>query len=74
MMAYLSHFIECHDNDSSSKALYCPSLFKEVCLSLLEADGVDNALALGALEPRFNDGKVGGINAQRNLWRPHDVM
>lgn len=62
MMAYLSYFIKCHDNDSSSEASYYPSLFKEVRLSLLEANGVDNALALRALESGLNDGKVGGIN------------
>ena len=47
--------VEGHDDDGGAVAADRPRVPQERLLPLLEADGVDDALALDALEPGFQD-------------------
>src|SRR5690625_6760403 len=47
----LALLVEGHDDDCGAIALAEAGLVQEVLLAVLEADGVDDALALNALEP-----------------------
>ncbi len=51
-------------------ALMVRACFHELLLALLETDGVDDALALKAFEPRFDDGEVGAVEHD---GKPGDV-
>lgn len=65
--AHLSFFIKSHDDHSSTKLLDPPGLLQEVLLPLLQADAVDDALALAALQAGFNHGEIGRVDAQGHL-------
>lgn len=66
-ITHLPFFIKSHDHHSSSKLLNLSSLLQEVFLSLLQANAVDNALALAALQAGFNHSKIGRVDAQGHL-------
>ena len=57
----LADLVEGHDNDGGAKLLDDGGLGDEVLLALLQRDGVDNALALAALQASLNHFEVGGV-------------
>jgi len=64
---YLTLLIKSHDNHSSSMALDGGSMLPEGLLTLLHGDGVDDALALAALEARLHNEELGGVNHEGHL-------
>lgn len=64
---HLSLLIKGHDHHCSAVALHSGRSEQEVLLSFLQADAVDDALPLAALQPSFNHREVGGVDAQRYL-------
>ena len=58
----LPFFVECHDDDCCSEALYGLGMGKECGFSLLEGNGIDDALALYAFECRLDDFPLGGVD------------
>lgn len=65
--AHLSFFVKSHDDHSSTKLLDPPGLLQEVLLPLLQADAIDDALALAALQAGFNHSEIGRVDAQGHL-------
>ena len=63
----LSLLVEGHDNNGSAVAADKGSLVEELLLANLEGDGVDDSLALSALETGLDDVELGGVNHQRDL-------
>ncbi len=51
----LPDLVKCHDHNCRAIALDQPGLFEELLFALLEADRVDDALALETLQSRFNN-------------------
>ncbi len=64
---HLAFLIKGHDNHSSSMALDSGSMLPEGLLALLHGDGVDDALALAALEARLYNKELGGVNHEGHL-------
>ncbi|KAA6426367.1 MAG: hypothetical protein FRX49_03478 [Trebouxia sp. A1-2] len=64
---YLTLLIKGHDNHGSSMALDGGSVLPEGLLALLHGDGVDDALALAALEARLHNEELGGVNHEGHL-------
>ena len=58
----LTLLVEGHDHDPGSVAFHQARLFDEGFFSLLEADGIDEALALDALEAGFDDRPLGRVD------------
>lgn len=63
----LPFFIKCHDNEGSSIPTDEVGPLQELSLPFFQTQAVHNALPLTALQTRFNDGKVRGVDAQRYL-------
>ena len=62
----LPDLVEGHDDDAGAIALDGLGLLEEVLFPFLEADGVDDALALDALEPGFENGPLGAVDHHRH--------
>ena len=58
----LAALVERHDNDSGPIAPDQARLTQELCFALLEADRIDDTLALDALEPCFDHRPARGID------------
>ncbi len=58
----LALLVEGHHDHGGAVAQDCAGLGDKCVLALLEADGVDHALALHALQPRLDDAPLGGID------------
>ena len=72
----LAHLVERHDDDAGAEALDDARLVQEVGFAFLEADRVDDALALHALETGLDDRPPGTVDHHRharNLWLGRDV-
>eukprot|EP00053_Salpingoeca_punica_P018065 m.175524 g.175524 ORF g.175524 m.175524 type:complete len:1311 (+) comp17350_c0_seq2:4566-8498(+) len=63
----LSLLVKRHDDDGSAVAADDAGLVDELGLALLQADAVDDALALHAAETGFDNLKVGRVDAERHL-------
>lgn len=63
----LAFFIEGHNDDSGTVAMHLFGAFEESLFSLLQADAVDDALALAALQTCLNHCKIRRVDAQRHL-------
>ncbi len=73
----LSDLVEGHDYDAGAKALNDLRLVEKVGLAFLEADRVDDALALGALEPGLEHRPLRAVDHHRdtgNLRLGRDVV
>ncbi|KAA6426368.1 MAG: hypothetical protein FRX49_03479 [Trebouxia sp. A1-2] len=66
-ITHLAFLIKGHDDHSSSMALDGGSVLPEGLLALLHGDGVDDALALAALEARLHNEELGGVNHKGHL-------
>src|SRR5262249_50405383 len=66
----LALLVKGHHNDGGPVATDEPGLIEELLLSLLEADRVDDALALDALESRLDDLPFRGIDHD---WQPKNL-
>ena len=62
----LSHFIERHDDHGGAVPFDQPRMAREGLLALLQADRVDDALALHALEPGFDHLPFGAVDHDRH--------
>lgn len=69
IVAHLPLLIEGHDHHSGPVALHRGRAVQELLLSFLQADAVHDALPLAAFQPGLDHREVGGVDAQRNLWR-----
>ena len=72
----LAHLVERHDDDAGPEALDDARLVQEVGFAFLEADRVDDALALHALETGLDDRPPGTVDHHRharNLGLGRDV-
>ena len=58
----LSLFVECHDDDGGPVPADDARLSDELVLALLERDGVDDALALQALQTGLDDAETGAVH------------
>ena len=58
----LAALVECHDDDGGPVSPDDARLPDELVLALLERDGVDDALALEALESGFDDAEAGAVH------------
>ena len=65
--AHLAFFVKGHNYHSSSMALDGGSVLPEGLLALLHGDGVDDALALAALEARLHNEELGGVDHEGHL-------
>ena len=63
----LALLVERHHDDGGAEALDELRLLDELLLALLERDGVDDALALAALEARLDDVELGRVDHERQL-------
>src|SRR5262245_33817856 len=61
----LTMFVESHDHHTGAIALDATGFVEEVLLSLFEADGVDDAFTLDALQPRLEYRPLGAIDHDR---------
>ena len=64
---YLALFIKGHDDNSSAMALDCGSMLSEGLFTFLHGDGVDDALALAALQACLHYKELGGVNHEGHL-------
>ncbi len=62
----LSFLIKGHDHHGRTVTLAERSLFNELRLASLQADGVDDRFALNAFEPGFDDRPFGGVDHDRH--------
>ncbi len=62
----LALLVEGHDHHRSAVAHHFARLGDKGVLAFLEADGIDHALALKALEPGFDDRELGRIDHHRH--------
>ncbi len=62
----LALLVKRHDHDRSAVRTHAFRLLEERPLALLQADGVDDALALQALEPRLDHRPLRGIDHHRH--------
>ena len=58
----LALLIESHHDRGSSIAAHAPGFFQEIRLPFLEADGIDDGLALHVAEPRLDDRPLGAVD------------
>jgi hypothetical protein len=58
----LALLVEGHDHDGGAVLLDFPGFREEIRLTLFEADGVDDALALQVLEPRLEHAPLGAVD------------
>ena len=65
--AHLALFIKGHDNNSSAMAFDCGSMLPESLFTFLHGDGVDDALALAALQAGLHYEELGGVNHEGHL-------
>ena len=63
----LARLVEGHDDDRGTVVADQPGLVKEVLLTLLERDRIDDPLALYAFQPGLDDLELGGIDHHRHL-------
>ena len=63
----LAFFVEGHDDHRRAVAAAEPRLLAELGLPLLEGDGVDDGLALHALQARLDDLPLGGVDHEGHL-------
>ena len=66
----LPDLVEGHHDDAGAVALDPPRLLEELLLPLLEADRVDDPLALDALQPRLEHREAGAVDHDRD---PRDL-
>ena len=62
----LPHLVERHHDDAGAVALDPPRLLEELLLALLEADRVDDPLALDALQPRLEHRETRAVDHDRD--------
>ena len=62
----LADLVEGHDDDTGAVAPDQLGLLEEVCFSFLEADRVDDGLALDALESCLDDAPLGAVDHDRD--------
>ena len=62
----LPDLVEGHHDDAGAVAADRPRLLEELLLALLEADRVDDPLALDALEPGLEHGEAGAVDHDRD--------
>mmetsp|Transcript_656 Transcript_656/g.1781 ORF Transcript_656/g.1781 Transcript_656/m.1781 type:complete len:563 (+) Transcript_656:3249-4937(+) len=62
----LARLIKCHHHNSSTVLLHDAGVGAECILALLEADAVDDALALRALQPGLHNLKLAAVNHERH--------
>lgn len=63
----LPFFIEGHNDDGGAVAMHLFGVFEEGLFSLLQADAVDDALALAALQTCLDHCKIRRVDTQRHL-------
>ena len=63
----LTHFIEAHHHHGSTIAHHVPGMREEYLLTLLQRDGIDDALALAAFQSSQNHLPFRGVYHHRNL-------
>ena len=63
----LSYFIKTHHNNGCTIAQHIAGMRKEYFLTLLQTDGIDNTLALAALQASHYDVPFGRVYHHRNL-------
>ena len=63
----LALLVEGHDDDRRPVAPDQPGLLQEFLLALLQADRVDDRLALDALEPGLDDRPLGAVDHDRDV-------
>lgn len=63
----LPFFIEGHNDDGGSVAMHLFGVFDKGFFSLLQADAVDDALALAALQTCLDHCKIRRVDTQRHL-------
>ena len=63
----LALFVEGHHDHRGTQTVDFRGLLQETLFSVLEADGVDDAFALGVLQAREDALPVGGVDHQRGL-------
>ena len=63
----LSYFIKTHHNNGCTIAQYIAGMRKKHFLTLLQTDGIDNTLALAALQASHDDVPFGRVDHHRNL-------
>ena len=63
----LALFVERHHHGRRAVAAHQRGVLDEVLLAFLERDGIDDGLALHALQPRLDDAPLGGVDHQRHF-------
>ena len=63
----LTYLIKTHHNDCCTIAQHIAGMRKEHFLALLQTDGIDNTLALAALQASHDDIPFGRVDHHRNL-------